>query len=555
MISWISNLIQKRSKAIFSVLLFIIIIAFVFTIGAGPGIVSSDKTNYQRDFYGIDLNSTGDIQVLQNATMVSRYINGMRQYDENQFQQQMWTRQVRLYLANELAIPEPTEEALKSFIKSKRSFQNATGQFAPKMFQGFVASLKGSSQINEAFVSRVIKQDYRLQQLDELMSGPGMVSTNEVVASVARGKTTWSIEIAKIEYDDFNPEIEATDEVIADFFATNQFRYEIPSEYTISFIEFDASVVKGPVEDPGEEELQRYFLTNRANFANAESRLAPEGEEADEEAIPPSPLEIYELIKNEVFAAYAKEQRTRQSVVIANDFTGTLFDQNIQYQSIEFKKLLLEHGLKLKSLPPFSTKPETQMVGIVPAKLYLDTMRLDTERYFSDVIPNRDETGYLVAFLESKEDPRIPQLDEVKRQVVQDYNNEQKAEKFSEHGTTLAATLREKLQAGEAFNLVAESNALIYENPEPFTLTEKPETLSFQLLQSIESLDAGEITDMITIEKTGYFVLVKEKTIPRITEDDPEYLNALRGLSNYSGFSRYQALISDMISRKLDTNI
>jgi peptidyl-prolyl cis-trans isomerase D len=551
MISWISNLVQKRSKAIFSVLLFIIIIAFVFTIGAGPGIVSSDKTNYQRDFYGIDLNSAPDVQRLQSATMVNRYINGMRQYDENQFQQQMLVRQVRLFLANELAIPEPTVDELKSFVKSKRSFQNENGQFDPDRFQGFVASLKGGSQINEAFVSQVLKEDYRLQELDALMSGPGLVPTEEVVATVAREKTNWSIEIAKIDYKDFNPTIEIADEAIAEYFASNQFRYEIPAQYTISFVEFNASNVKDPIEDPGEEALQNYFLTNRSKFADAEKNLTPEGEETTTL----SPLEIYEQIKNDVYATYVQEQRTRQAVVIANDFTGTLFDQNIQFQSIEFKKILLKYGLKLKSLPPFSTKPETQMIGAVPSDLYQNAMHLDSERYYSDVIPDRDDTRFLVAFLESKEDPRILQLDEVRGQVVQDYQAEQKAAKFSEHGIALAAAIREKLNAGEAFELVAESNELLYEHPEPFTLAAKPETLSFQLLQSVESLKAGEITDMITIENTGYFVLVNEKTVPEITEDDPTYVNTLQGINNYSGFSRYQALISDMISKKMNNSI
>lgn len=548
MISWISNLIQKRGKIIFSVLLFIIIIAFVFTIGAGPGIVSSDKTNYQREFYGIDLNSTADIQVLQNTTMVSRYINGMRQYDESQFQQQMLVRQVRIFLADELSIPEPTEDALKTFIKSKRSFQNETGQFEKALFQGFVTSLKGGSQINEGFVSRTLKEDYRLEQLDRLMTGPGMISEKEVISSVAREKTTWDLEIVKTDYTDFNPTIEAAEENVAEYFGRNQFRYEIPKEYTISFVEFSAANITEAVEDPGEEELQRYFLTHRSKFENAEKAITPEVEDA--EAL--SPLDVFEELKDDVFNAYANDQKTGQAVVLANDFTGTIFDNEIPYQSLEFKKLLLEYGLKLKSIPPFTVKTNTQLIGLVPAALYENAMVLDDSRYFTDVIAHRDGDKFLVGFLEAQTEARIPQLDEVRTLVVRDYKSEQKTALFSEHGISLATTFREKLQSGETFIQLAEAETLAYEKPESFLLTEKPESIPFQLLQSIEELKSGELTDMITIEGTGYFVLVNEKAVPEISEEDPRYISMFEGLSNYSAVMRYQALIDDMISKKLN---
>lgn len=548
MISWISNLIQKRGKIIFSVLLFIIIIAFVFTIGAGPGIVSSDKTNYQREFYGIDLNSTADIQVLQNTTMVSRYINGMRQYDESQFQQQMLVRQVRIFLADELSIPEPTEDALKTFIKSKRSFQNETGQFEKALFQGFVTSLKGGSQINEGFVSRTLKEDYRLEQLDRLMTGPGMISEKEVISSVAREKTTWDLEIVKTDYTDFNPTIEAAEENVAEYFGRNQFRYEIPKEYTISFVEFSAANITEAVEDPGEEELQRYFLTHRSKFENAEKAITPEVEDA--EVL--SPLDVFEELKDDVFNAYATDQKTGQAVVLANDFTGTIFDNEIPYQSLEFKKLLLEYGLKLKSIPPFTINTSTQLIGLVPAALYENAMVLDDSRYFTDVIAHRDGDKFLVGFLEAQTEARIPQLDEVRTLVVRDYKSEQKTALFSEHGISLATTFREKLQSGETFIQLAEAEALAYEKPESFLLTEKPESIPFQLLQSIEELKSGELTDMITIEGTGYFVLVNEKAVPEISEEDPRYISMFEGLSNYSAVMRYQALIDDMISKKLN---
>ena len=550
MISWISNLIQKRSKAIFSVLLFIIIIAFVFTIGAGPGLVSRDKTNQQNYFYGIDLNSKSDLLKLRNATTVTRYMNGIQRYDQQQFSRQMMLRQVRLYLAERLAIPNPTSEQLKEFVKTKAAFRNESGQFDQTLLKRFAETIKDGGEIDDAFVTQVLKDDYRLEQLDSLMMGPGMVLEEEVMATALREKTSWSLEIAKLDYDTFAPALEITDEAIEEYFASRQFQYQIPAEYTISFVEFNASVVKDPIEDPGEEALQRYFLTNRAKFAEAEKALTPEQEEGEEEAVSLSPLEIYAQIKNEVYAKYVQEKRIEKAVVVANDFTVKLHSEEIKYNSIEFKKLLLEYGLKLKTLPPFTEQPETQLADIVPKELFLLSMHLDNERYYSDVVANRNNTGYLVAFLESKTSPRLPNLEEVKTQVANDYREMKKAEAFSEKGIELATNIREKLQQGEAFASVMEANDLTYEKPEPFTFYSKPESVPYQLLQSVEPLKPGEMSDMITIENTGYFVYVEDRVLPEVAQDDDSFTNTLNGLNNYAGMGRYQILLNEMISGK-----
>ena len=59
----------------------------------------------------------------------------------------------------------------------------------------------------------------------------------------------------------------------------------------------------------------------------------------------------------------------------------TLFDNNVQFQSIEFKKMLLEHELKLKALPPFTVDPNSQMIGVVPKELYDEAFRLVITSY------------------------------------------------------------------------------------------------------------------------------------------------------------------------------
>ena len=53
MISWIQTIIQRHHKWFFGGLLIVIIVAFVFTIGAVPGIGNPNRSEYTRDFWAL----------------------------------------------------------------------------------------------------------------------------------------------------------------------------------------------------------------------------------------------------------------------------------------------------------------------------------------------------------------------------------------------------------------------------------------------------------------------------------------------------------------------
>ena len=64
MITWIQRYFQHHFKIIFAVLLAGIIIAFVFTIGAAPGIGQADRQMVDRHFFGYNLGLQSDQQRL-----------------------------------------------------------------------------------------------------------------------------------------------------------------------------------------------------------------------------------------------------------------------------------------------------------------------------------------------------------------------------------------------------------------------------------------------------------------------------------------------------------
>ena len=551
MISWLSTLIQRRGKIIFSVLLAIIIVAFVFTIGAGPGLVSKDKSTFQKDFYGIDLNDRGQLQYLQDSAMISNYLNGRTRMNDAQFEQQMLGRQALLYLADKMSVPAPDESKLESFLKKLPAFQGENGEFDPAALNGFLSSIQMGGRYDQGFIDRVIRQDFRLGEVTRLIAEPGFLVKEEIAKGVARERTNWSVSILSYPFDSYQPTIEIDEEALKAFYAENSFRYERPEEFSVSFVEFTADQVQEEIADPNDQELRVHYLRNQRKFSDAEKEIEEKAKAEAEEGSEPV-LDMFNLLRDKILESYKLEKKAALAAQIANDFTYYLFDRQIAYDSSDFRSKLREYGLNLKHIPPFSAKPQTQLTGIVPSALYQQALMLDSSRYFTDVVSNPEQTRFYVAFLEGKTPAETPELDAIRDIVTQDYRLMRKNELFVEKGKELSASLREALkQEGATVEAAAETLGLKVQSYADFTIRELPEGMNFRLVNEAETMKVGETSDMITLDNTGFWIHVADKKVPEITEDDSEYAGMLTALESYSGAIRLQGLINDLISAKM----
>ena len=76
MISWIQTIIQRHHKWLFGALLIVIIVAFVFTVGAVPGIGNPNRSEYTRNFLGFNLSSQQVQQELVRGVELTAILTG-----------------------------------------------------------------------------------------------------------------------------------------------------------------------------------------------------------------------------------------------------------------------------------------------------------------------------------------------------------------------------------------------------------------------------------------------------------------------------------------------
>src|SRR5688572_20213511 len=240
MISWIQRYFQSHFKVIFAVLLGVIIISFVFTIGAAPGIGQPDRKMVDRHFFGYNLALQTDQQKLMGDAGLSANLRmgGFGNLEAEQIQNYAFQRAATLHLADQWNIPAATAAEIEKQIKTLRMFTGPYGQFDPKPYQNFRDNLKTSPRgLSEADIVRVIGDDVRAEKVQTLLAGPGFVLPAEVKNQISRADTSWTLATATVDYASFKPEIKPTDAELTQFFEQSGGRYDIPPRVVVSAID------------------------------------------------------------------------------------------------------------------------------------------------------------------------------------------------------------------------------------------------------------------------------------------------------------------------------
>ena len=89
-----------------------------------------------------------------------------------------------LSIANSLHLPAPSDEQLAEYIRTLRAFAGPDGQYDNGAYARFLDRVKRQSPVlSESIISAFLKDDYRANQVNELVGGPGYVLDAEIKSS------------------------------------------------------------------------------------------------------------------------------------------------------------------------------------------------------------------------------------------------------------------------------------------------------------------------------------------------------------------------------------
>ena len=542
MISWIQHHLIRHGRWIFLTLLTVIIVAFVFTIGNTPG-CTTDRTRYEENlFYGIDLNSPLQRDAYIEKASLSAFLNGQQQMRGGEVE----TRIAMLHLADEVGVPAPDEATLAEYVRSKNAFLGPDGEFSADAYTRFLDQLETNPRSKQNLVS-VLEEDYRIDQVAKALSGPGYLLPSEASAQAQQSRTTFTLVTAGLAYANFEPELEPDEATLKAYYDANKQGYEIPERVQASYVLFESKRFGDNAVEVSEAELRDHFAANRAAFVTEYKAANPTPKPAEGEEAPAPEVVSFEKVRDAVAKSLADEQASDAAHRAAQAFIEKLYLKQITLDSATFNQLLNDSELSLIEIEPY-TQSGARQRALSPAMLE-SAFTLVGNRYYSDAYELDDGFGILI--LQDRIAPVIPPFEDVAAEVASDYKTDEKRRLFNEKGESLKAELEAALAEDKAFAETAESLGLKVNSFESFEGNDAPADLNRSALRQAQTLDAGEISPMLTLEGVGTFVYVQSKDVPELDEEDPDLAQTKSMLERWASFTTRSDLTNELIMRGL----
>lgn len=534
MISWVQTNLQKHFRVLFIVLLGVIIVAFVFTIGAAPGIGDGRNQNRDIQFFGNEFSTDSQRQEFFNAAYYSAMLSGAP-LNQDQLSQYAFNRAGALHLADLHNIPGPNSEQLTQHIQELGMFQGPDQTFSREAYVRFRDEIKASGSISEGALSQIMANDYRVNKVFEALSSPGFVLESEVIQDLVLDQTVWSVNVAEYDFANFSPEIDYSEEKLEEFYAANSFRYASPARRSISFVEFRALDHLAEVEVT-EENLQDYFARNSYKYTKTVEAPPSEDPEAEPTAPTTEPA-TFEESRDQVEFDYKLEEARKigqtkaenlaLALVEADNALGTTDSLSIE----RIESLIEKRGYKTKQTTPFARNENP--IGLNWSQnLIALSFQLTENHIYSQPVIEGDST--FVLYLESENEEFVPNFKTVEPRVRNDYAEDEARRLRSVKGEELA----DSLQNADSFEAEAEANGLTVTEFADFKRRDTVEGLDSGLIFSVSDLDVGGVSDATIREEKAFIVQVVKKEIPQITTDDEEYTTRMESLKlNYQQYA------------------
>lgn len=538
MITWIQRYFHKHFQFVFLLILAAMAIPLVVIFSPSSGARGAQNKVLERDFFGLNLGNEGQAsRLFSDGNLSAQLKAGYNALQGAQLQQYALQRVAGLAVADELHLPVPTADQVVKYVATLRAFQNETGQFDQKRYTAFGDSLKTGKGFTTADVIRVLREDTRLEQLSKVIGGPGYVLTHDVRQQLIRSDTAWTVQVATIDYAAFNPTIAASEETLKKFFEENSFRYEVPVRPRLSYVEFKNEEFLPPI-GPSEAEMRNFYKNNQASFPVPAAATPAAG-----------PTDNFLKVRAQVESAMKNALANRLATKAANDVTVGIYDRKFTANSPEIASFLAAQRHPIVAIPPFA--PDTPPANMPWLANYADQIsHLTQERFFSDPLPTPN--GCMVLFWNDTLPAYKPLFAEMHDRVAADYKEGEKRRLFIERGRALRTQLQTAAKSGPtAFGSAATAEKLEAKSYANFTLRQPPQDLPYSAVSALQTLQAGEVSEMMATGEQGLFVYVQEKKLPDLNPASLRYVELQKQLALFTANTNENAFLGELVEREL----
>ena len=523
MIGFFQNTMAKHHKSMFAFLLVIIVVSFVFYTGSGSAM---DLLGFRKSptVCGIKLNDR-EADVYRAA--VSLQLGG-RNASDAQYVQTLAQRIFLVNLAEKYQIPLPTQTELDEY--TQNFFSRFTGGASPS--REIVESIKRNLRLDDDGLKTLIVHDWKVDRLIKmLVESPAMLE-EDIALRWVELNTAWTVETARISAKTFAFSAEPTDEELSAYYASHGEEYRIAPLMKLAFARVKpAAGALANVPEPAEDELKMFVAMNVPGLENDAAVAA----------------ELAKTRPNWI-ARWKKDRVATDLASATSDMLADKLPQDVvNPQSPDFEKSLAESGLELTKIPAFPQNKLPENSGVPAEILGAYATTLNNTGWRTDAIPSGEDVFVLI-FLGS-EPSRVPELAEVRADVVSAWKNATRDAKFFESAAATGAKLREAVAAGKPFAETAKSLGMETKTEAAFTMQNIPadlRTYGASVIENVKKLPLRTVSEMLRADDSAVFAYATKKDVPELDKNSETY----KSLVNYaSSMAAYQTLQTQLGER------
>jgi hypothetical protein len=601
MISFINRILEKGGSWIMSILLAVIVVAFVFTIGAAPGLTQKEKGLGETDYYGVDfspnskerreLSERAEIQATMqmgqflNNPQFSRFVP---QLIGQQTQRNALENLPLSQLAEQLSIPEASLDEIHTYILEQSLFQDTPagppqgkqGKYSQEKFNNFLDRLKVSG--SEFQFQEALKEAILVEKLRDILNGPGTALPFEAVAKIRSDKTQWGMELVTLERkkgakQSANPD----DEELKTLYTETKSEYASEEKREVSYLVFKAEYTH-----PTNEQLSDYYEKHSARFIpveekSEEDKIDSTKKDSDKEKKVKEPKTPYKSlayeIKQDILAdsisdrglkkAGQKAAATKAEELLDKIYNDANFLSKDQTEEIIKKQDLLRFShlepygvaafpkkqfIKDLNAPFFDHSPSDQE-NKQAEKLLKQAFSLSEDRFNTE--PQLIGDKYVILLLEKVHESQSPEFDDLKKdggqyEKLKSVWQKQAAKKqLSAKREQVEKDLKGSLIGGKSMEdsakmKLSEEWSLTYSAHKDFTTSNLPEGLPIKIFDAAKILAKGESSAMEVVDGKGYMVSYFDKKVPHYKSNHKDVESELGRLQSSSRSSLTQEMIA-----------
>ncbi|MDR0646912.1 MAG: peptidyl-prolyl cis-trans isomerase [Puniceicoccales bacterium] len=539
MLSGIQLFLEKNRRWLFALLLIVIVIPFVFTIGSMPGL-GYGKKKVGAQFWGYDLGDPKQMeQIVRDGALSIALQTGS---EENAWMESAqgyaFYRLFLLHIARVVGLPDPIEDELHQFIKTRLLFLDENKAFQPQLYNDYLK--KWSEQFGKTQnLRRLLTEDYLCERVKKVLAEPGFVLPRECEVMYKYWTASYQLQYVSLRNEVTLPE-NILDKTLQAFFEAHKNDYRVERQAEIALLFFEANKHRASLPLVSDQELERYFTLHKHEFKKVDS------EEVS-----------FEAVKSAVRDHWEKEQLNVLAEKCATQFALTVYDKGIQMQTVEWKQWLNDNDVRIiDTLPPYgqNSLPERKGLG---KEVLLKAFDLDQERFLSDPMPVKN--GYVLVALKQFLDPYYPALDTVKEKVLQDCQRSERDKIFNQQLSSLAEDLNKPNANAE--KLLADRGLEIH-NVDTFTLDSSIVSLSqileieeiFRLIKMLETLQQGQWTSVLRgKDDTGILFVCGSRSIKQDCMQEEAFKTFENGFGSRKSLMHAETLLREVLERTMNT--